>query len=402
MAEHLRRAVDRITESTVPGSPLPAYGHGDWNDSLQPADPHLAAHLVSTWTAVLQTQSLRTPRRGSARGRRRPATRPTLSADADELAERTHDALLDQLAADAVLPGYLLHHDDGRFEPLVHPSDERTGLRYGVLPWIHAIGADLLTPEQARHHLDLIEEHLLGPDGARLFDRPVSYVGGPMTVFQRAEASTFWGREIGLMYMHAHLRYAEALARVGDGAALLTALAKASPVGLDSLVPQARPRQTTCYYSSSDGAFTDRYDASERYAALLARRRCPSRVAGASTPPAPASCCGSSPRCCSASGSAATTSRSTRCSLRGRTAPSELTARLPLTGRDLTIRYVVGPEGHGVRRVTVGGRELELRPARPTLTAGRAWPSEPPTCCADHRRARHRDRHRDHRGDPLT
>ena len=86
-----------------------------------------------------------------------------------------------------------------------------------MLPWIHAIGADLLTPEQARHHLDLIEEHLLGPDGARLFDRPVSYVGGPMTVFQRAEASTFWGREIGLMYMHAHLRYAEALARVGDG-----------------------------------------------------------------------------------------------------------------------------------------------------------------------------------------
>ena len=60
VAEHLRRAVDRITESTVPGSPLPAYGHGDWNDSLQPADPHLAAHLVSTWTAVLQTQSLRT------------------------------------------------------------------------------------------------------------------------------------------------------------------------------------------------------------------------------------------------------------------------------------------------------------------------------------------------------
>jgi cellobiose phosphorylase len=41
---------------------------------------------------------------------------------------------------------------------------------------------------------------------------------------------------------------------------------------------------------------------------------------------------------------------------------SELTARLPLKGRDLTIRYVVGPEGHGVRRVTVGGRELELRP----------------------------------------
>ena len=60
VAEHLRRAVSRITECTVPGSPLPAYGHGDWNDSLQPADPALAARLVSTWTAVLQTQALRT------------------------------------------------------------------------------------------------------------------------------------------------------------------------------------------------------------------------------------------------------------------------------------------------------------------------------------------------------
>lgn len=371
VAEHLRRAVARIAECTVPGSPLPAYGHGDWNDSLQPADPHLAAHLVSTWTAVLQTQSLRTLAEGlHAVGALGDAA--ALGADADELAERTHDALLDQLAADPVLPGYLLQHDDGSFEPLVHPSDERTGLHYGVLPWIHAIGADLMTPEQARHHLDLIEEHLLGPDGARLFDRPVSYVGGPMTVFQRAEASTFWGREIGLMYMHAHLRYAEALARVGDGAALLTALAKASPVGLDSLVPQARPRQTTCYYSSSDGAFTDRYDASERYAALTAgdvpleggwrvyssgpglvlrlvtevllgiRQRGADVEVDPVLPPADAS-----------------------------QGASELTARLPLVGTDLTVRYVVGPEGHGVHRITVDGRELDLRPlSNPYRRAG--------------------------------
>ena len=71
---------------------------------------------------------------------------------------------------------------------------------------MHAISADLLTSEQAEHHLELVDEHLIGPDGARLFDRPVGYAGGPMSVFQRAEASTFWGREIGLMYIHAHLR----------------------------------------------------------------------------------------------------------------------------------------------------------------------------------------------------
>ncbi|TQM65141.1 hypothetical protein [Humibacillus xanthopallidus] len=371
--EHLRRAVARITECTVPGSPLPAYGHGDWNDSLQPADPALAARLVSTWTAVLQTQALRTLAEGlraatdgaAADGSATDgaaAGRPSgaggvaeLADDAAALADRTHEAISARLDDDPVLPGYLLHHDDGTVEPLVHPRDERTGLGYGVLPWIHAISADLLTPEQARHHLDLIEEHLLGPDGARLFDRPVGYVGGPMTIFQRAEASTFWGREIGLMYVHAHLRYAEALARVGDGDALLTALAKASPVGLDSLVPQARPRQTSCYYSSSDGAFSDRYDAQERYASLLA---------------------GDVPleggwRIYS-SGPGLVLRLVTEVLLGFRTRGehievdpvlppgSELVAHLPVGGRPAVVRFSAGTLGHGVRRITVSGRDLEL------------------------------------------
>jgi hypothetical protein len=61
-------------------------------------------------------------------------------------------------------------------------------------------------------HLRLIREHLLFPDGVRLIDRPVAYRGGPQTMFRRAESSSFFGREIGLMYVHAHLRYAEAMA----------------------------------------------------------------------------------------------------------------------------------------------------------------------------------------------
>jgi len=88
-------------------------------------------------------------------------------------------------------------------------------------------------------------------DGARLFDRPAIYHGGPMEVFQRAEASTFFGREIGIMYTHAHLRYAEALARHGDGERLLEALALANPIGVTERGPNAQRRQSTCYYSSS-------------------------------------------------------------------------------------------------------------------------------------------------------
>ncbi|GGL45385.1 hypothetical protein H9L10_14125 [Phycicoccus endophyticus] len=264
--EHLGRALEHVEASTVAGSPLPAYGHGDWNDSLQPADPRLASHLVSVWTAVLQTQALR----ALAAGLEAVDAAPDLARRAAALADATHEEIRRELLLDGVLPGYLLHHDDGTTEPLVHPRDTRTGLTYGVLPWIHAVTGDLLDPKDAEHHLRLVEAHLLGPDGARLFDRPVGYGGGPMGTFQRAEASTFWGREIGLMYVHAHLRYAEALARTGDGPGLLRALALATPAGAAALVPGARPRQTSCYYSSSDAVFADRYEAADRYADLMA------------------------------------------------------------------------------------------------------------------------------------
>jgi CRISPR-associated protein Csx3 len=90
-----------------------------------------------------------------------------------------------------------------------------------------------------------------------------------MEVFQRAEAGTFFGREIGLMYTHAHLRYAEALARHGDAQRLLGALALANPIGMTARVPSARPRQSNCYYSSSDAVIADRYEAAEQYDRVL-------------------------------------------------------------------------------------------------------------------------------------
>ena len=79
-----------------------------------------------------------------------------------------------------------------------------------------------MTPAQAREHLHLIDTHLSAPDGVRLFDRPMTYHGGPQRLFQRAETATYFGREIGLMYTHAHLRYAQALAHVGRGRRLLS------------------------------------------------------------------------------------------------------------------------------------------------------------------------------------
>lgn len=86
-----------------------------------------------------------------------------------------------------------------------------------------------------------------------------------MTLFQRAESSSFFGREIGVMYMHAHLRYAQALAHMGRARAFFDALARAHPIALRSVVPSASLRQANCYYSSSDAAFADRYEAQAHY-----------------------------------------------------------------------------------------------------------------------------------------
>ena len=354
LAERVRTALDHIETTLIAPTGLPAYGHGDWNDSLQPVDPELAARMCSTWTGVLQTHALATL---SAELTRFAATRD-LGERAGRIARVGVADLRRLLLVDGVLAGYGLFGDGGAVEPLIHPRDTRTGLRYSLLPMIHAIADDLLTPDEAWRHLDLIAEHLRGPDGARLFDRPVGYAGGPMTLFQRAEASTFFGREIGLMYMHAHLRYAEALARVGDGSGLLRALALAQPVGMTDRVPAARPRQSTCYYSSSDAAFPDRYAADADYGEiadgnvaleggwrvyssgpglfvqLVVQHQLGLRVAGALVQIDPV----------------------LDPDLDG------LVVRVPLLGRRRTVRFAVGPHGYGVVGIRAGDAVLATSP----------------------------------------
>lgn len=267
--EHVERALDAIDAARVPGTDLPRYGHGDWNDSLQPADPELAARLVSTWTVTLQDHALTTladALLAVAPDHHRVAR---IALRARGIADRGTASMRELLLHDGVLAGYGLFADDGSVEHLIHPADRRTGLHYSVLPMIHAISGDLLTRDEAAEHLEVIRKHLHGPDGARLFDRPAPYQGGPMEVFQRAEASTFFGREIGIMYTHAHLRYAEALARFGDAPGLLAALALVNPIGITDRTPSARPRQSTTYSSSSDAVFPDRYAAAAGYAGVL-------------------------------------------------------------------------------------------------------------------------------------
>lgn len=257
--EHAQRALALIERRVIPGTALAAYGHGDWNDALQPVDAAMREHLCSAWTVTLHHQVLTTLAR-ALRCIGRDAEAPRFERWADAVRQDFQRLLI----VDGVLTGYA-SFEAGDVRYLLHPRDAASGVRYSSLAMIHALLEDLFTPEQARAHLQLMDEHLLGPDGIRLFDRPMPYRGGPQRFFQRAESAAYFGREIGLMYMHAHLRYAQALAHLGEAERFFDALCRANPIGIRSVVPRATLRQANCYYSSSDAAFEDRYQASAQY-----------------------------------------------------------------------------------------------------------------------------------------
>lgn len=258
--QHVERALAVIKDRHIEGTALVAYGHGDWNDSLQPADPALRERLCSAWTVTLHSQMLATLAQAL-----RFVGRDELAPPLEAQVARVQADFQRLLVVDGVLAGYALFPPNEPPQYLLHPQDAQTGVSLSLLPMMHAVLADMLSSAQARSHLALMQTQLSGPDGARLFDQPLPYRGGPQRLFQRAETSAFFGREIGVMYMHAHLRYAEMLAHLGQAEAFFEALAKAHPLGIQQLVRQASLRQANCYFSSSDAAFADRYRASADY-----------------------------------------------------------------------------------------------------------------------------------------
>lgn len=258
---HIDRALALIRRRVIEGTVLAAYGHGDWNDSLQPAKPDMRERLCSSWTVTLNYQTFKELAQ-AFEGIGDSGRAAEFESMAGKILEEFHRILL----PDGVLAGLAYFHERGDTEYLLHPKDERTGLSYSLLPMIHAIINDMLSPEQAEAHLAIIKEHLSGPDGARLFDRPMEYHGGIQRYFQRAESASYFGREIGIMYTHAHLRFCEALARLGKADSFFHALCQMNPILIREIVPSAAPRQANCYYSSSDAAFADRYLAFDEYA----------------------------------------------------------------------------------------------------------------------------------------
>jgi cellobiose phosphorylase len=263
--EHVDRIIELVVASFIPGTALVQFGGGDWNDSLQPVSKDLARRLISSWTVQMSFQAFSEYREICER-----AGQADRAKHLSEIADRILADFHRHLMKDDVVAGYGLVAADSQISVLLHPSDTTTGVRYSLLPMNRGVISGVFDTEQAERHQAIIAQHLTGPDGARLMDRPLPYRGGPQTIFQRAESSSYFGREIGLMYTHEHLRFAEVQARLGKPEALLKALRQAIPVDYQAVVPQGDVRQSNCYYSSSDVAFQSRYDADVLYADVIA------------------------------------------------------------------------------------------------------------------------------------
>lgn len=250
--DHVTRLLDHLDRDRLPGTALPAYGEGDWDDTLQPADPRMRTDLASTWTSALLVQAAELLARTTA-GREDLAA---LSARAGALAAEVRADVRGRALVGGVLAGYVRHGADGD-ELVIHPSDTVSGMRYRLIPMTQSIIAGILTADEALEHERIVLDHLHFPDGVRLMDHPAAFDEGVPHTFLRAEQAANVGREIGLMYVHAHIRYVEALAALGRGRAL-DELLRISPVDLGDRIAHAAPRQRNAYFSSSDADFPDR------------------------------------------------------------------------------------------------------------------------------------------------
>ncbi|NEW09096.1 cellobiose phosphorylase [Paenibacillus sp. SYP-B3998] len=256
---HARKEIQYIKEHFLHETHLSAYGDGDWDDTLQPANAQLKQYMVSSWTVALTYQAMN-----------------QLSAalvDYDKvMAEELHE-LASGIQADfhrymlqtEVIPGFLYMEEPGQAELMLHPEDTKTGIHYRLLPMTRSMISELLTKEQAEAHYTLIKEKLYYSDGVRLMNRPANYNGGVSTHFKRAEQAANFGREIGLQYVHAHIRFVEAMAKLGHQDEVWQGLLRINPIGLRDIVSNAEMRQSNAYFSSSDGKFKDRYEAQERF-----------------------------------------------------------------------------------------------------------------------------------------
>ncbi len=262
LIEHIKLAYSAIRSRFIDNTHLISYAGGDWNDTLQPASEQMREKMISTWTQALAYQALRQLSTALENSEFIDLARQ-ISDDADEIAKDFNELLI----KDDVVSGFAIRNSSDDLELLLHPEDETTGIKYRMLPMTRSVIAELVDEKQAARNLELVEEKLLYHDGAHLMDNPPHYDGGVSELFQRAEQASYVGRETSLMYTHAHIRYMEALAKMGNAKAWKN-IFTINPIAVNRVVDNAVIRQRNLYFSSSEGEFTDRYDFAENYGKL--------------------------------------------------------------------------------------------------------------------------------------
>ncbi|MDD4737085.1 MAG: cellobiose phosphorylase, partial [Kiritimatiellae bacterium] len=260
LVDHVRKLIDYIESECIDDTALICYGDGDWDDTLQPADSTMKTRMVSGWTVELVYQTFR--RFANLCDK---ADLAEEAARVTGLADRIRQDFNQHIIRDGVVSGFVYFDEQAGTRSLLHPSDRVTNIQYRLLPMTRGIISEIFTPEQAADHYAIVRDHLLFPDGVHLMNRAVPYNGGVQKYFRRAETASNFGREIGLQYVHAHIRYAEALAKLGKADELLHALLVICPLQIQKSVPNAVLRQSNAYFSSSDGDFPDRYEVGRRF-----------------------------------------------------------------------------------------------------------------------------------------
>ena len=261
LLQHICYALENIKETRfIKDTGLITYAGGDWDDTLQPASEELKTKLVSSWTVALAYQTFTSLSEALA------DIHSELSAEFASLADLVKKSFHDILIKNGVIAGFL--ECDNTYRHMLHPVDESTGIHYRLLPMTRSIIAELVDQDQARKNVTTIQNNLKCPDGVRLMDCPAHYDGGVSRLFKRAEQAANVGREISLQYTHAHIRYIEAMAKIGNGEEAWNSLFTINPILIQHSVKNANIRQSNLYFSSSDGDYNDRYEYERNFGLL--------------------------------------------------------------------------------------------------------------------------------------
>lgn len=262
LLDHVKVAFESIKERFLFDTCLISYAGGDWDDTLQPANKALKERLCSAWTQGLAYQAL------SKLKNCMESVDQQFFAELSEACDGIKRDFCKYLIKDGVIAGFAFMESETEVSYMLHPLDTKTGLNYRLLPLTRSIIAELVTPDQAKLNDQIIDEKLTFPDGVRLMDKPAEYDGGISKNFVRAEQASNVGREISLQYTHAHIRYIEAMAKLGNPEKAVNGILKITPAGIRDTVKNAALRQANAYFSSSEGDYKDRYEFRDNFELL--------------------------------------------------------------------------------------------------------------------------------------